>query len=190
MWATSHSATRSQALGSPQAVGVMLPPYPLVGHLLSYPLLRSGGDPPGGRGYVATLVSCGPPVILFPALKRWGPPRRRGSCNYLAHLWASSDSAPCSQAVGTHQAAKDGLRERSTQRRHASAPADRGSAIKTSLLPRSIGHQRGRKPPTPNKMWTPPKNTRSTRGRQRRRTEHEWYEGIPNGQPMRKEVMV
>ena len=77
-----------------------------------------------------------------------------------------------------------------TQRRQASAPADRKSAMKNTLLPLSIGHQRGRKPPTPKKTWTPPKNTRRTKGRQHRGTEHEWYEGIPNGQPMRKEVMV
>ena len=40
------------------------------------------------------------------------------------------------------------------------------------------------------KMWTPPKNTQRAKGRQHRRMEHEWYEGIPNGQPKRKEVMV
>ena len=53
--------------------------------------------------------------------------------------------------------------------------------MKTTPHPLSIGHQRGRKPPTPEKMWTPPKNTRRTRSRQHRGTEHEWYEGIPNG---------
>ena len=85
---------------------------------------------------------------------------------------------------------KDGLRERRTQRRHASAAADRENAMKTTLLPLSMGHQRGRKPPTPKKMWTPPKNTRRPRGRQHRGTEDDWYEGIPNGQPMRKEEMA
>ena len=58
-----------------------------------------------GRGYVATLPTCGPLLILPPALKRWGPPRRQGLCSHLAHLWATSDSAPRSEAVGTPEAA-------------------------------------------------------------------------------------
>ena len=44
--------------------------------------------------------------------------------------------------------------------------------------------------PAPRKMWTPPKNTQRAKGRQHRGTEHEWYEGIPNGQPKQKEEMV
>ena len=40
-----------------------------------------------------------------PAVKRWGPLRRQGLCSYIAHLWATSNSAPRSQAVGTPQAA-------------------------------------------------------------------------------------
>ena len=44
--------------------------------------------------------------------------------------------------------------------------------------------------PAPRKMWTPPKNTQRAKGRQHRGTEHERYEGILNGQPKRKEVMV
>ena len=94
---------------------------------------RSGGDPLGGRVYVATLPTCGPLLILPPALKRWGspgrqglcshlthlwvtydcapamkrwgPPRRQGLCSHLAHLWATSDSAPRFEAAGTPQAA-------------------------------------------------------------------------------------
>ena len=58
----------------------------------------------GGRGDVATLPTCGPLLILPPALKRWGPPRRQGLCSHLAHLWATSDSAPRSEAVGTPEA--------------------------------------------------------------------------------------
>ena len=27
-------------------------------------------------------------------------PRRQGLCSHLAHLWATSDFAPCSEAVG------------------------------------------------------------------------------------------
>ena len=50
-------------------------------------------------GYVATLPTCGPPPILPPALKRWGAPWRQGLWSHLAHLWATSDSAPRSEAV-------------------------------------------------------------------------------------------
>ena len=40
-------------------------------------------------------------MIVPPALKRWGPPRRQGLCSHLAHLWATCDCAPRSEAVGT-----------------------------------------------------------------------------------------
>ena len=68
-----------------------------------------------------------------------------------------------------------------TDYEHEVHNADRGNAIETTPHPLPIGHQRGRKPPTPEKMWTPPKNTRRTRSHQHRETEHECYEGIPNG---------
>ena len=35
-------------------------------------------------GYIATLPTCGPPEILLPALKRWGPPL--GGRGYVATL--------------------------------------------------------------------------------------------------------
>ena len=54
---------------------------------------------------MAHLPTCGPLLILPPDLKRWGPPRRQGLCSHLTHLWASSDLAPRSKAVGTPQAA-------------------------------------------------------------------------------------
>ena len=41
----------------------------------------------------------------YGTLKRWGPPRLQGLCSHLAHLGATSDSAPCSEAVGIPQAA-------------------------------------------------------------------------------------
>ena len=66
-------------------------------------------DPPGGRGYVATLPTCGPPLILPPALKRWGPPRRQGLCSHLAHLWATSDSAPRSPLEGKEASAEQSV---------------------------------------------------------------------------------
>ena len=68
-----------------------------------------------------------------------------------------------------------------TDYEHKAHNADRGNALKTTPHPLSIGHQRRRKPPMPEKMWTAPKNTRRTRSRQHRGTEHEWYEGIANG---------
>ena len=69
------------------------------------PRSKAVGTPPGGRGYVATLPTSGPPLILPPALKRSGPPRQQGLCSHLAHLWATSDSAPRFEGVGTPQAA-------------------------------------------------------------------------------------
>ena len=54
---------------------------------------------------VATLPTCRPLLILPPAVKRWGPSRRQRLCSHLAHLWATCDSAPRCEAVGTLQAA-------------------------------------------------------------------------------------
>ena len=51
------------------------------------------------RGYVATRPTCGPILIVRPALKRWGPPRRQGLCSPPDQLLATSDSAPCSKAA-------------------------------------------------------------------------------------------
>ena len=78
----------------------MQPPCPLVGHFSFCPPLRSGGDPLGGRGYVATLPTGGPLLILSLGLKRWGPPRRQGLCSHLAHLWANHDFVPRSEVEG------------------------------------------------------------------------------------------
>ena len=55
---------------------------------------------------MATLPTRDPPLILPPAPKRWGPHRRQGLCGHLAHLWATSDSARRSQAVGSPWAAR------------------------------------------------------------------------------------
>ena len=71
----------------------------------SNPFAARGADPTGGTGYVAILPTCGPPMILPPSVKRWGPPRRQVLCCCPAHLWATSDSAPRSETVGTPQAA-------------------------------------------------------------------------------------
>ena len=45
-------------------------------------------------------------MILPPALKQWGPPRQEGIRNHLAQLWATSNSAPRCEAVGTPHAAR------------------------------------------------------------------------------------
>ena len=113
----------------------MLPPGPFVGHFRFRNPLSSVGDPPGRRGYVTTgpicgplVISsfalkrwgppqggggyvttgpiCGPLLIPYPALKRWRPPGRQGLCYHRAHLWATSDSVPRFQALGTPQAAR------------------------------------------------------------------------------------
>ena len=52
-------------------------------------------------GYVATRPTCWPILILTLALKRWGHSRRHGFCRHLSHLWATSESAPRTKAVGT-----------------------------------------------------------------------------------------
>ena len=46
------------------------------------------------------LPTSGPLLILPPALRRWGSRRRQALCSHLAHLWATSDLAPRSKAVG------------------------------------------------------------------------------------------
>ena len=54
---------------------------------------------------VATLPTSGPLLILPPALRRWGAPRRQGLRSHLAHKWANCDSAPRSEVVGILEAA-------------------------------------------------------------------------------------
>ena len=65
----------------------------------------AGGDPAGGRGYVVTLPTWGPPLILPPDLKRLGPPGRQGLCSHLASLWATCDATPRSEAMRVPEAA-------------------------------------------------------------------------------------
>ena len=40
-------------------------------------------------------------LLLSPAVKRLGPPRRQGLCSHPAHLWAYSDFVPRSEALGS-----------------------------------------------------------------------------------------
>ena len=74
------------------------------GELLIVPPFRSGREPRGGKGYVATLPTSGPLLSVPPASKRWGSPRLQGLRSHLAHKWAPSSSAPCSEAVGIPEA--------------------------------------------------------------------------------------
>ena len=57
-------------------------------------------------GYVTTLPTSGPLLVLPPALKRWGSWRRQGLRCQLAHKWANSDFAPRSEAVGITETAR------------------------------------------------------------------------------------
>ena len=98
--ATSDFAPALKRWGTPGRQGLCSHLAHLWATSDSVPWLYSGGEPPGGRGYVATLPTCGPLLILPPALKRWGSPRRQGLCTHLAHLWATSDSVPPLQSGG------------------------------------------------------------------------------------------
>ena len=69
------------------------------------PRCEAEGILEAARGYVATLPKSGPLLILSPALKRRGSTRRQGLCSHLAHKWATSNSAPRSEAVGIPEAA-------------------------------------------------------------------------------------
>ena len=53
---------------------------------------------------MATLPTSGPLLILPPAVKRWGSPRRQRLCSHLAHKWATSDFAPRFEAEGIPEA--------------------------------------------------------------------------------------
>ena len=56
----------------------------------SAPRFEAAGTPPDGRGYVSTLPTCGPFLILPPALKRRGPPQAAGvmypPCPLVGHF--------------------------------------------------------------------------------------------------------
>ena len=54
---------------------------------------------------MATLPTSGPLLILSPALKRRGSPRRQGLCSHLAHKSATSDFVPRSKVEGIPETA-------------------------------------------------------------------------------------
>ena len=105
-WATSDSLPRSEAEGIPEAARGYVAILPTSGPLLVLPpALKRSGSPEAARGYVATLPTSGPLPVMTPAVKRRGVLRRQGLGSHLAHKWAISDSAPCSEAEGIPEAA-------------------------------------------------------------------------------------
>ena len=78
-WATSNSVPRSEVLGTPPGGRGYVAIPPTCGPLLILSPALKRCRPP--TRYMANLPTCGPLVILSPALKRWGPPR-----SYIANL--------------------------------------------------------------------------------------------------------
>ena len=65
-------------------------------HLWAMSDVVPGSEPLDGRDDGANPPTCGPLLMLSPALKRWGSLRRQGLCSHLAHL-GTSDFVPCSK---------------------------------------------------------------------------------------------
>ena len=96
-WATSDFLLRFEGLGTPWTGSQSA-------HLWATPdfLPRFEGlETPDGRGYVANLHTCGPLLVLSPAPKHCGPPRRQGLCSQSAHLWAIAGFVPHPKALWT-----------------------------------------------------------------------------------------
>ena len=51
------------------------------------------------------MPTCGPFLILSPAMKPWGPPRRQGLGSHSAHMWATFYFVPRYEALGTPETA-------------------------------------------------------------------------------------
>ena len=79
---------------------------------------------PSSRRYLPTYLP----------LKRMGSSRRQGLCSHLAHRWATSDSAPRSEAVGIPEAA--GLRSQHADKWATSESAPRSEAVE---IPEAAG---------------------------------------------------
>ena len=63
--------------------------------LMLYPALKRWGPPDGGLpGFVANVPLFGPMLISSPPLTCWGPPRRRSVCSQCAHFWATIHILP------------------------------------------------------------------------------------------------
>ena len=93
--------------GSPRRRGLYSHPAHFRGHSrFQSPLSRAGyPPPPASRGCIAKWSTCGPFVILSPALQRWGPAWRQWLCSHPAHLWSTSKSFPCCAVLETLQLA-------------------------------------------------------------------------------------
>ena len=105
MWTISDFVPRFETWGRPRWQGLCSHPAHLWANSDFVPRSEASGISEGDRGYAATQPSCGPPLILSPALKRLGTPSRQGLCRHPAHLWTTSNCVPRSQALGTPQAA-------------------------------------------------------------------------------------
>ena len=103
-------------------------------------------------------------MILPPALRRWGPPRRQGLCSHLAHLWATSDSAPRSEP---HTQLFGGARPPPPPPGELPSPAPLPEPPPLPPSPRGLRptvtwggswrpEPRGRPPPPPPPCYSPP----------------------------------
>ena len=95
----TSSAPHFEAVGTPGGRGYVAT-WPTWGPPLILPPVLRRWVAPGGRGYVASWATCGPLVVLPPALKRWGPLRWQGLCSHLAHLCATSGFAQTANGWG------------------------------------------------------------------------------------------
>ena len=110
LYGAQNCRTEQCALSAPEAPEILFERYPRrsLRDMIFFVKVRcfeAMGTPVGGRGYIATLPTCGPLLILPAALKRWEPPRREGLFSHLIHLWAACRFAPRSAAVGIPLAA-------------------------------------------------------------------------------------
>ena len=102
LWAPFFFCSLLRSVGDrPRLQGLCSQPVHVWATCTSTPRFEAVGIPEAAEGSVATWSTCGPLRILPPALKRWEPPMQQGLYGPLAHFWAPSDSAPCSEAVGT-----------------------------------------------------------------------------------------
>ena len=94
LWATSNFVPCSKALGTPPDGNNYVANLPTCGpHLILFPAVKRRG-PAMWYSYVANLPTCGPLLILTPALKHWEPSGRHGLYSQSTQLWATRDILP------------------------------------------------------------------------------------------------